>query len=374
MQQLLMLVHNWNTLKNKKDDLMKEIPINLTERYKIYIGKKLLPSSLLIDFCHKQANTIVIIADNNVAGLYGKSLLQKINVNAHLLSFAAGEENKTRETKQQLENKMLNLGCGRDTCIIALGGGITTDMAGFIAATYNRGIPVIYIPTTLLSMVDAGIGGKTAVNTPYGKNLIGAFYQPKAVFIDIDVLKTLPENEFKNGMVEIIKHAIIRDAEYFSLLEKKIDTTALEPVIATSCQIKKQIIEQDEKDYGIRQLLNFGHTIGHALEQASNYQLSHGEAVALGIIAESYMSMRLGYLPKAAFEKIKALFQLYNIAPIFKGAKTAIKKALLLDKKAIAREPHFVLLDDIGRVHILEKGFTMPVPDKIIDEALEIIC
>lgn len=362
---------------------MKEITINLTEKYKIYIGKELLLNSLLVDVCHKQTNTIVIIVDNNIKDLYGKPLLnlfRKANIDTHLLFFAGGEENKNRETKQQLEDEMLKLGCGRDTCIIALGGGITTDIAGFIAATYNRGIPVIYIPTTLLSMVDAGIGGKTAVNTPFGKNLIGAFYQPKAVFIDIDVLKTLPKNEFKNGMVEVIKHAVIKDAEYFKFLQENIaaiktyDFSALEKMIAMSCQIKKQVIEQDEKDYGIRQVVNFGHTIGHALELASNYQFSHGEAVALGIIAESYISMRLGFLPEESFTKIKAILQLYEISPVLKGAKVAIKKALLLDKKAINRKPYFVLLDDIGRVHIPTSGFTMPVDDKIIDEALGVIC
>lgn len=356
---------------------MQEITINLAETYKIHIGKELLPSSLLIECCRKQANTIVIIVDNNIKDLYGKPLLnslKKANIETHLLPFTGGEESKTRAVKQELEDKMFALGCGRDSCIIALGGGITTDIAGFVAATYNRGIPVIYIPTTLLAMVDASVGGKTAVNTPFGKNLIGAFYQPKAVFIDIDVLKTLPKNELKNGMVEIIKHAIIKDAEYFSLLEKKIDVTILEEVIATSCQIKKQIIEQDEKDYGIRQLLNFGHTIGHALEQASHYQLSHGEAVALGMIAESYISMRLGFLPESSFTRIKAILRIYEISPIMTGTKTAIKKALLLDKKAIARKPYFVLLDDIGRVHVPTKGFTMPVNDNIIDEALGVIC
>jgi 3-dehydroquinate synthase len=361
---------------------MQEIPINLAETYKIYIGRQILQSSQLIDFCRTQANTIVIIVDKHIEDLYGKNLLQlfrKANIETHLLVFAGGEEHKTREAKQELENKMFELGLGRDTCIIALGGGITTDIAGFTAATYNRGIPVIYIPTTLLSMVDAGIGGKTAVNTPYGKNLIGAFYQPKAVFIDVDLLKTLPENEFKNGMVEIIKHAIIKDAKYFDFLQKNIapilkhESNILEQMIATSCQIKKQIIEQDEKDYGIRQILNFGHTIGHALEQASNYQLSHGDAVALGIIAESYISMRLGFLADSNFKKIQLILQDYKIPVALQNnnySKDDIKKILLLDKKAVKRQPYFVLIDNIGQFHMLAEGFTIPVDDKIIDEAL----
>jgi 3-dehydroquinate synthase len=361
---------------------MQEIPINLAEKYKIYIGEQILQSSLLIDFCCTQANTIIIIVDKHIEDLYGKNLLQlfrKANIETYLLVFAGGEEHKTRETKQELENKMFELGLGRDTCIIALGGGITTDIAGFTAATYNRGIPVVYVPTTLLSMVDASIGGKTAVNTPYGKNLIGAFYQPKAVFIDVDLLKTLPENEFKNGMVEIIKHAIIKDAEYFNFLENNIEAIiknefyVLEKIIAASCRIKKQIIEQDERDYGIRQILNFGHTIGHALEQVSNYQLSHGNAVALGIIAESYISMRLGFLADADFERIKLILQNYKIPVTLQMddySKDDIKKILLLDKKAIKRQPYFVLIDNIGQFHMPVKGFTTPVDDNIIDEAL----
>lgn len=329
---------------------------------------------------------MVIIADQNVSDLYGKSLLtyfKKNRIKTHLLSFKGGEKSKTRKTKEQLENAMLKFGCNRDTCIVAVGGGITTDIAGFIASTYCRGIPVIYVPTSLLAMVDASIGGKTGVDTPYGKNLIGTFYQPKAVFIDINTLKTLPDKEFKNGLVELIKHAVIRDKElFYFLLEnvakiKNLSEPNLVKVILTSCKIKKAIVEYDEKDFGVRQLLNFGHTIGHALERVSNYRLSHGKAVAFGIIAESYMTLKLGILSQDVFEKIKDMFKKYNISVGMLGKsydKKAIKKALLMDKKNINQTPRFILIKDIGSVYVGATGYTSVVPDKIISQGIDAIC
>ncbi len=354
---------------------MRTIHLDLNNPYEILIEDNLLESNRVSEFCKKISHRVVLIADENVPKGYREKLLADFklrDIKAELLLFKANEKNKSRKIKEKLEDQMIKMGCGRDTCIIALGGGITTDLAGFIAATYYRGIPAVYVPTTLLSMVDASIGGKTGVNTSFGKNLIGAFYQPRAVFIDTSVLNSLPSSEFKNGLVEMIKHAIIADENYFSNLNGKFN---LEEAIAKSCEIKKSIVEQDEKDMGIRQLLNFGHTIGHALESASNYSLRHGEAVALGIIAESYISLKLGLLSQSAYDKIRAIFETHDITVKLKKLdKKTVKNALLMDKKNVEQTPRFVLIKDIGVPHRSTTGYTSGVPEDIINEGLDILC
>ncbi|MDA9271809.1 3-dehydroquinate synthase, partial [bacterium] len=270
---------------------MKTTWIHASTPYPIYIGQQLLETALLADCCTQINKRLVIITDTNLVNSLGIQLqqqLQQQGLQALLLACPAGEIHKTRETKQQLEDELLARQYGRDTCLIALGGGVVTDLVGFLAATYCRGLPVIYVPTTLLAMVDASIGGKTGVNTPHGKNLIGTFTQPQAVFMDINTLNTLPENEWHNGMAEMIKHSLIADATIFKLLQQNVekiiqrDAIFLIDMIHASCLIKKNIVEQDEQEQGLRQLLNFGHTIGHAIETIEHYRLSHGEAVAIG--------------------------------------------------------------------------------------------
>lgn len=362
---------------------MKKVTVNLANKYPIHIGAGIINDPLLVDFC-KQQSAVVIIADDNLTELYAEPLqqyLQKNKVVTHLLTFTANEQNKSRFTKEELENGMFELGCGRDTCVIALGGGITTDIAGFVAATYCRGVPVVYIPTSLLAMIDASIGGKTGVNTDYGKNLIGSFNQPQAIFSDINTLKTLPQAELENGLAEAIKHALIQDSQHFSFLEKNAaailnyDLTVLEELLYTNAKIKVAIVEQDEKESGIRQLLNFGHTIGHALEVATDYKIKHGEAVAIGMMAESYISMQLGFLSETSLNKIKVLLKQYNLPTILKHkyVRATAHQALKLDKKAKNKQPMFVLLEDIGQIHKPKSGYTTPVPEKLINEALDYV-
>jgi len=360
---------------------MQTLVVNLQPSYTIYLAHDLLKTSLIFDHYRHLGHRFVIITDDQLAATSGQSLQDNLatqGLNCALFSFPTGEEHKTRETKQYLEDSLLKQQYGRDTCIIALGGGVVTDIAGFVAATYCRGVPILYIPTTLLAMVDASIGGKTAVNTPYGKNLIGTFSQPKAVFIDTVTLETLPEKEWKNGVVEMIKHALIADEKIFKQLSDK--RSQLNPehpeflleMIAASCAIKKFIVEQDEKEAGMRQLLNFGHTIGHAIEILENYKIGHGEAVAIGILVESYISVKKGFLNQEIFEQIEKIFQDYQL-PLATCAfqnPEKFKQALILDKKTLANQVQYVLLDGIGKPHMENQRYVMPIPEAILDETI----
>ncbi|MFC1742719.1 3-dehydroquinate synthase [Candidatus Riflebacteria bacterium] len=359
----------------------ESLRVNLGNGYSIWTGTGFLEESCIVDFCKKQANFFVIITDSNLVALYGNTLqkrFKKSELLCHLLSFSGGDANKTRKTKQMLEDRMFSLKCGRDTCIIALGGGVVSDLAGFIASTYCRGVPAVYVPTTLLAMVDASIGGKTGINTVFGKNLVGTFYQPAAVFMDLISLKTLPKREFKNGMVEMIKHGLIADAKVFMQLKKnlkkmkKSDSTFAEEMIIRSCEIKKEIVERDEKEKGERSLLNFGHTIGHAIESVEEYKITHGEAVAIGILVESFISYKLGILQEKTIKEIRDIFDIYEIPLVLNQPfnMEKLKKSLKLDKKAIKNSARFVLLEDIGKPHYSNTGYTSEVPDEILNESI----
>ncbi|NGX63231.1 MAG: 3-dehydroquinate synthase [Candidatus Anoxychlamydiales bacterium] len=331
---------------------MKKLKINLKHKsYEIFYKKNLLHDFFIIDFCQKLANNFVIITHKSIKNIYAKPLFEnflKKNVKVKLLSFEDGEENKTIETKTYLEEQMLKDNFTKDSLIIAIGGGIVSDISGFIAATYMRGISYVIIPTTLLAMVDASIGGKTAVNTKYGKNLIGAIYHPKAVFIDFEVLKTLSNDEMKNGLVEMLKHALIMKAFFFyDLLKSKKITQNL---IIDSLKIKKQVIEKDENEKSIRKKLNFGHSISHAIEASLNYKMVHGKALAWGILIESYLSYKMNFLSYKNFEKIyNFLKQKQLLVNHGKFSKDLIIDFLKRDKKNIFGKNRFTLLKNIGK-------------------------
>ena len=329
----------------------------------LYIGKKLLEGDLLFNLSTPFSYKIVLIADLALKDLFAEKLAKKLK--AKLMYVESGEKAKTRKTKEKLENELLKEGYGRDTLIIALGGGSTTDVVGFLASTYMRGVPLILIPTTLLAMVDASIGGKTAINTRFGKNQIGTIYHPKAIISDLDVLTTLPNKEKKNGMAEILKIGLIANSSILNSLED------LKTLVISAAKEKIAVIEKDPNEIGLRRILNFGHTIGHALENISHYTMPHGIAVAIGSLVESYLSMHLGYLSKEAFEKIQTLYQefLPFYLPVTYNRKKFLQ-ALSSDKKNKGKEIRFVLIDRIGHAISFNGEYCRSVTEKDLEATL----
>ena len=360
---------------------MEKCQVNLKESadnsYEILIGSN-LNAKILEDLKEKKYSKYAIVTDSNLI-IYGKKLqqlLQKNNLHCHLISFKAGEQNKTRKTKEEIEDKLISLNFQRDSCIIALGGGVVGDIAGFVAATYMRGIPYIHVPTSLLAMADSSIGGKVGVDTKEGKNMIGDFHQPKKVYIDIDYLKSLPDEEFANGMAEIIKHAIIKDRNFFHFLEKSIskimrkDADILKQMIKTSCEIKASIVEKDEKEKGIRKLLNYGHTIGHAIESASSYRIKHGFCVAIGMSYAAKLSAKYGFLDEGSVIRQNNLLEMIGLPHRIKHHDLKPKKiadAIVYDKKIINNKINFVFLNSIGDSFVSENASIEDIK-KVLEE------
>lgn len=348
----------------------------------IYLARDLFQTELLASLCTQMRRRLVIITDSNLAKTYGQDLQQSLHKQgcvADLMVFPAGEAHKTRQTKAQLEDELFLKQYGRDTCFLALGGGLVTDLVGFLAATYCRGVPVIYLPTTLLAMVDASMGGKTGINTPLGKNLIGTFTQPHAVCMNVSTLQTLPDREWRNGIAEMIKHSLIADAALFARMQDSANLGAFQSrpdlldLIQTNCAIKKDIVEQDEHEKNIRQLLNFGHTIGHAIETLEDYQIGHGEAVAIGILVECHLAVQVGHLNPRVLETVRDILQRYALPLKTKAFqnKMLFLEALTLDKKSIQSVPRFVLLQEIGQPYVAEGQYTHSVQPAYLEKALD---
>jgi 3-dehydroquinate synthase len=300
-----------------------------------------------------------VITDSHVKKLYGGKFLgalRRTGEEAHLLAVPAGERSKNRNTKGDLEDRLLKVRAGRDSLIIALGGGVVGDLAGFVAATLHRGIPFVQIPTSLLAQVDSSVGGKVAVDHPLGKNLIGAFYQPDRVFIDLSLLKTLSPREFRNGIAEVIKYAVILDAGLFKLLESSSplvlarDNDILLKIVQRCCDLKRQIVEKDERELDLRRILNFGHTIGHALELLSNFRILHGEAVSIGMLAEARIAEWKGMMTHREVARLDRLLRQYGL-PTAIPRRTDFGKLLLMtsrDKKSIDGDVRYTLPVAIG--------------------------
>lgn len=345
---------------------MKEIRVALGEKsYWIKIAAGLLAAAGdEIRRVLPQTEKIAVITDSNVAPLYGERLrksLEMAGFSVTVWEFPAGEESKNLAVLGRLYEGLAAAGLTRSDAIVALGGGVTGDMAGLAAATYLRGIAFIQIPTSLLAAVDSSVGGKVAVDLPQGKNLVGAFYQPKLVLIDPELLYTLPPRFLHDGLAEVIKYGCIRDTGLFTCLEQLPGDAALlaqaEEIIAACCTIKARIVAQDEFDTGERMLLNFGHTLGHAVEKAFHYDTySHGEAVGLGMVLLTCQAEKLGLTDPGTAAKIAALLQKFSLPVEITLPREEFIKTIALDKKKRGSQLTLVLIKDIGEgyLHTIE--------------------
>lgn len=339
---------------------MQTLTVNLADRsYPIHIGQNLITNADLI-LPHLKRKHVAVVTNTTVAPLYLDKLtqtLQQAGVKVIPIVLPDGEAYKNAETLNKIYDVLLENRCERSTTLIALGGGVIGDLTGYAAATYLRGVPFIQIPTTLLSQVDSSVGGKTGINHPLGKNMIGAFYQPQVVLADIDTLKTLPAREFSAGMAEVIKYGLIRDADFFDWLETNIDAlmaqdeAAITYAIYRSCQNKAEVVARDEHEAGERALLNLGHTFGHAIENAMGYGVwLHGEAVAAGTMLAADLSQRMGWLTQA---EVKRIYELLSKAQLpLDAPKLGVEKYLelmQLDKKVADGKIRLILQQGIGK-------------------------
>lgn len=298
----------------------------------------------------------IIITDKNIYKLYDKEI---IKLKTEVIVIEPGEKSKSISVYEKTIEKIIKSNFSRDDIILSIGGGVVGDLAGFIAATILRGVRFIQIPTTLLSQVDSSIGGKVAVNSKYGKNLIGSFYQPELVIIDPEFLKTLPDKEIRSGLGELIKHACIRDKNLFNLILKAYCFDDLyeniEEILEKSLKIKKEVVELDEFDKGIRMILNFGHTIGHAFEKSIEVRkMTHGEAVALGILEITKLSEDQGLTKKGTYRKLTEIFDSFHMTEIVHFSKDEIFKYIKRDKKIFGNTIKIIVLEEIGKAVIKE--------------------
>ncbi|WP_029147786.1 3-dehydroquinate synthase [Methylophilus sp. 5] len=339
---------------------MQTLTVSLADRsYPIHIGNGLLGQTELI-LPHLKRKQVAIVSNTTVAPLYMQAIAQPLRdagVNVIEIVLPDGEAHKNNQTLQMIYDHLLQNRCERNTTLIALGGGVIGDLTGYAAATYLRGVPFIQVPTTLLSQVDSSVGGKTGINHPLGKNMIGAFYQPKLVLADIDTLKTLPQRELSAGVAEVIKYGLIRDADFFDWLETNmsalmaLDTAVVSYAVYRSCQNKAEVVVIDEHEQGERALLNLGHTFGHAIENAMGYGVwLHGEAVATGTVMAADLSQRMGWLSSAQIARIKTIMQAAKLpidAPDL-GADEYLR-LMQLDKKVADGRIRLILQQDIGK-------------------------
>ncbi|RJR41760.1 MAG: 3-dehydroquinate synthase [Desulfobacteraceae bacterium] len=360
---------------------MNRLKVNLDKRsvqsYEILIGREFMDRAGIMLVQGGWAGKYFIISDSNVSTLHGSRIqaqLSAMGIEAGMITFPAGEGSKNIETILGIMDELLRSGADRNSALIGLGGGVTGDITGFAASMFMRGIPYVHIPTSLLAQVDSSIGGKTAIDLPSGKNLMGSFYQPKMVLVDLSFLETLPEKEFANGVAEVLKYGLIEDLDLLELLEagkEKLlgkDPEFMETIVTRSCRIKKGIVELDETERSIRRFLNFGHTIGHAVETESGYTIGHGEAVAMGMIAAATLSERMNHLTADEVNRIESILKALGL-PCRIPAELAIDAMLArlkMDKKRSGDRIHFVLLKGLG-VPFVNGG----VPQELVREVME---
>lgn len=332
----------------------------------------------LVGKIHKFA----VITDSNVKDPYGEPILHRLKdagYQADLFVFEAGEKSKTRQTKEMIEDAMLAKQYRRDCCVIAVGGGVVTDLAGFVAGTYGRGVPFINYATTLLAAADASVGGKTAVDTPLATNLIGMFNQPEKVYLDIATWKTLPKREVISGLAETIKHACLGSKEFFNYLDEHMEKIlslqkeACEHIAEENCKIKYHVVMKDERESGLREVLNLGHTVGRAIETVSDYRLLHGEAVSIGMVAEVKLAYRLGYVTERERDAVIDLLKKAELPvsiPEYIDREALVKK-LYTDKKVRDGKLRFVIQKGIGDIVEFEPGvFATPIEEQVAREII----
>jgi 3-dehydroquinate synthase len=347
---------------------LKKVTINVAvqpQAYDITLGYDIIDSFILDLAEKKYARAYAIITDTRVKSLYGEKLrddMIKAGIPVILIDFPEGEHYKSSQTKVMLDEKLLEQKFGRDCAIIALGGGVVGDIAGFVAATYMRGIRYIQIPTTIVAQADSSIGGKTAIDYPQGKNLIGAFHHPFAVFMDVKMLESLDDRNYRNGLIEVLKHGFVKDKSFYdffimhldTILERKGDDYpgVLVELMRRNSKIKNAVVSRDPKEINLRKILNYGHTIGHAIEHLSGFALLHGEAVAIGIAVEAFLSFTLSFSQKSTYigqiEAIKKIGLPFLIPDTI--STDAIIETMYLDKKTVDRKVRIVLLERIGKV------------------------
>lgn len=361
-------------------------PVEVTLRdYGVVVGAGLLPTlgDLVRERC--PAHRYALVTDDVVFGLHAERALASFGADRPTVhTMPSGEQFKTRATWGELTDALLAAGHGRDSAVIALGGGVVGDMAGFVAATFMRGIPYVQVPTTLLAMVDASIGGKTGVDTPAGKNLVGAFHQPRVVVADPEVLRTLPPAQLRAGLAESVKHCVIADADWFARIAERgpgllagaaageWDAAEWAALVLHSVRIKAAVVERDEREGGLRKTLNFGHTIGHAVELLSGFRLLHGEAVAIGMVLEAELAERVGECEagtRARLERTLTGLGLPTALPAGQ-APEAVLAATRLDKKAREGAAEYALPSRIGAMAAGERGYGVRVPDAVVLQVL----
>ena len=359
--------------------VLHQVPIALGDRsYPITIGRGSLGDPAT--WARVPAATHgIVVTNTTVAPLYARQLQAAIasrHRQVHVVVLPDGEAHKNWETLNLVFDALLGHGCDRKTVIYALGGGVVGDMAGFAAACYMRGVPFVQVPTTLLAQVDSSVGGKTGINHPLGKNMIGAFYQPRLVVCDLDTLQTLPAREFSAGMAEVIKYGPIADTAFLNWIEENMasltgrDTAALAHAVKRCCEIKADVVGRDERESGLRAILNFGHTFGHAIEAGLGYgQWLHGEAVGCGMVMAMQLSQRLGYVDAAWVQRVTALLQRAGLPTV--GPALGPERYLELmrvDKKAEAGEIKFVLIERPG------VAIVRGAPDDLVRQVIADCC
>jgi 3-dehydroquinate synthase len=354
---------------------MKTLEVDLGNRsYPIHIGSDLIDQSELFSAC-KKATSVYIVTNTTVAPLYAERLtktLEKLDKPVRTIILPDGESYKDWKNLQLIFDDLLKFGADRQAMLVALGGGVIGDMTGFAAASFMRGIRFIQVPTTLLAQVDSSVGGKTGINHPLGKNMIGAFHQPAAVIADLNTLKTLPARELSAGLAEVVKHGAIADAEFLNWIEAnaqallECDTTAMAHAVLRSCEIKSAVVSADEREGGIRATLNFGHTFGHAIEAGMGYGAwLHGEAVACGMVMGADLSRRLNFITQDEVNRLTKIIQSMNLPtnpPKF-GAQRFME-LMQVDKKTEGGQIRYVVLEKIGKAQIKS------VPDSQVIETL----